>query len=373
MKLATRICIIVLALPLFVSATAEPVRTETSETGNVYVSGSDISIARAVDADLIAAGGRISIEHGVGADAALAGGNVEVRAPIKQDLRVAAGVVNLYNNIGGDLVAAGGTIKLDSTAAVAGSAWLAGSDVTISGKVNKGARIVANKFTLLGEINGNTKLYAQEINFMPGARINGDLSYSSAKPLAQDDALHVLGTITRMPMHEGWNPEQRQRVRFWFYPLFVLSLLAAGVLFALLFPLTVAGSQRTIAQYPLRSALTGLALLFAVPPAALFLMFTIIGIPIALMLVTLYPLMLLLGYLVAGFFIGRKVADAMKQAPELDFGRQVLFLLIALIILSAASWIPFLGGLVFLAALVMGVGGLAVWLYMQRSAQKTAP
>lgn len=107
MKLVFRICIIALALPLSVSAATEVVQTETSETGNVYICGADISIARAVEGDLIAAGGRISIEHEVGAAAALAGGKVDVRAPIKQDLRVAAGAINLHNKIGGDLVATG--------------------------------------------------------------------------------------------------------------------------------------------------------------------------------------------------------------------------------------------------------------------------
>jgi hypothetical protein len=135
----------------------------------------------------------------------------------------------------------------------------------------------------------------------------------SRYPLEPDKAAQVLGTITRDALPEGGNAKHRSsHALSWFHPVFILSMLASGVLLYLLFPDAVAGMQRTIKQYPLRSLLTGLALLFAVPPVAILFMATVIWIPIGFMLFALYPLMLLLGYLGAVFFIGRQTADVMK-------------------------------------------------------------
>jgi uncharacterized membrane protein len=52
--------------------------------------------------------------------------------------------------------------------------------------------------------------------------------------------------------------------------------------------------------------------------------------------------------------------------------RQGLFLLLALIILSLVTWIPFFGGLILIVALVIGIGGWAVWIYIQYNGHKVS-
>jgi hypothetical protein len=158
MKNMTRAGILIVFLSITLSAFAAPVNVESSPSGNMYISGGEVKVATAVPGDLLAAGGRVSVEREVGADAAVAGGSVDVRAPIGQDLRVAAGTANIDANVGGELVAAGGTVRVADTSAIAGSAWLAGSDVTLAGKVGKGAKIVGNKIAVSGEIDGDTSL-----------------------------------------------------------------------------------------------------------------------------------------------------------------------------------------------------------------------
>ncbi|MES2537087.1 MAG: hypothetical protein V4632_14580 [Pseudomonadota bacterium] len=373
MKIAAGIAILLFSLsPPFTGAAS--VSTDTSEAGNTYISGPDLKIATPVIADLLAAGGRVSVERAVGADAALAGGTVDVRAPIGQDLRAAGGTVNVGASIGGQLVAAGGTVRVEDAAAIAGSAWLAGSDVTLAGTVGKGAKIAAGKFTLSSQINGNTRLYAQDIYFLPGARINGDLFYASPTPLTPEQAAMVQGAITREDIPARRDPGHgATRMRAWFLPFFVLSMLAAGALLYLLFPNAVTGTQRAIRQYPLRSLLAGLALLFTVPPVAILLMVTVIGLPIGFTLLALYPIMLLLGYLGAAFFVGRQVANVMKQPPQLSGGRQLMFLALALVILGVVAWVPFLGGLILMVVLVMGIGGWAVWIHARTRTGQVAP
>lgn len=366
----------ILILPVAVAD--ERTTLETTPAGNVYGSGADLQLGAPVERDLLAAGGRISVQRGVGADAALAGGSVEVRAPIREDLRVAGGTVNIENAIGGELVAAGGTIRLEESAAVAGMAWLAGGNVTVAGKIGQGARIYANRATISGMIEGDARIAARDIELQPGARITGNLVYASSNPLDPDAANQVGGTITREPLRDAASAAppgvaSTAQAAAWAIPFVALSMLATGAVLALLFPNAVAGTQRTIGRYPVRSLLIGLALLFTVPPVAVLLMMTVVGVPIGLTLLALYLPMILVGFLGTAFFIGRRAADAMKQPERLRFGRQLLFLAAALVILGLSAAIPFVGALLLLLAVMLGIGGWATCIYLEHYDSRHAP
>jgi cytoskeletal protein CcmA (bactofilin family) len=315
-----------------IHAETDKVTTTMTDTGNLYLAGDDIRISEPALADLFVAGRRIIVEQSVGADGAIAGGMIDVKADINQDLRVAGGRINIGGNIGGDLVAAGGTVELEKSSRVGGSALIAGRDVLIGGRLAQGAKVYAARIALSGRIDGNTRLYAQNIVFSPGAKIDGELTYASANPLPPEQLAQVSGKVVREKTPEGWEPASRHSVT-WFHPAFFLSMLACGSLLFFLFPSAVSGARQTIKSYPLRSLMIGLALLFMLPPVAVLFIVTLIGIPIGLGLLASYPLLLIMGYLAAAFFIGRETADVLNQPRDVTTGRQIAFLALALLIL----------------------------------------
>ncbi len=349
------------------NAAAQTKAAETSAAGNTYLAGGDLRIVTPVIADLISAGGRISVEREVGADAALTGGSVDVRAPVMQDLRVAAGTVNIQSNIGGDLAAAGGSVKIENTARIAGSAWLSGGEVTVAGRIGKGAKIYGNRINISGEIVGDTRLAGQQIVLAPSARIDGNLSYASPTELPENQRAQISGTITRLETPEGWHADNSGRNALsWFHPIFFLSMLICGMLLYLLFPNAVTGAAYAIRQYPGRTLLAGVALLFTVPPLAILFMVTVVGLPIGFALLFLYPLALLLGYITTAFFVSREIAVALKKYTEPPgWKKQTLFLALSLLVLGIALVIPYLGGLILILAIVAGLGGWAVSVYFK--------
>lgn len=355
-----------LALAVMAPAVADVAAT-TTDAGNVYLSGDEIRLTEPVVADLFAAGRRISIDHPIGADGVLAGATVDIKAAIGQDLRVAGGRVNLDAGIGGDLLTTGGTVRVAKSSAVSGSTLIAGGKVIIDGRLAHGAKIYAREISISGQIAGDTRLYGQQVALAPGARIEGDLIYASTSPLPPEQLARVAGKVVREETPEGWKTasDRSAQSATWFRPVFFLSMLVCGSLLFVVFPGAVAGARQTIKHFPLRSLLIGLALLFTLPPVAILFMITVIGLPIGLALMALYPLLLLLGYLATAFFIGRATANAMKQPADFTFGKQIAFLAGALLILAVVSMIPVLGGLLMFLALVIGVGGWAVWLYQR--------
>ena len=346
---------------------APQVSSTTTDAGNIYISGSDIRITEPVQGDLFAAGRRVDVEQAVDADGAIAGDTIDIKADIGEDLRSAARSINLDGSIGGDLLAAGATIKVAKSSTVSGPAFMAGGEVIIDGRLMKGAKVYARKIVISGEIDGNARLYGQEIILAKGAKIDGDLIYASENPLPPEQSAQVTGKVVREKTPESWKPASRKptRAAIWFHPAFFLSMLACGSLLYLIFPNAVNGARMTIRRLPVRSLLIGLALLFTVPPVALLFMITLIGIPIGLGLAALYPVLLLLGYLGTAFFVGREVANALHQPEHFSIGRQIAFLAAALLILGVAAMIPVLGALLIFLALVIGIGGWAVWLYQR--------
>src|SRR5215210_4876406 len=62
---------------------------EDGTPSNVYMTGAEVRIERAVEGDLTVAAGRIHVGQPVGGDALLGAGSIDVQAPVGEDLRAA--------------------------------------------------------------------------------------------------------------------------------------------------------------------------------------------------------------------------------------------------------------------------------------------
>lgn len=333
------------------------------DSTNLYVSGNEVAIEAPVQADLFAAGRRVTVNQAVGADAAIAGEEIAINADIGQDLRVAGDRVDVAAKVGGELLAAGRTVRVARGADIAGPLLVAGEEVSVAGTLHKSMKAYASKIIISGDIAGNVRLYAKEIVLMPGATLRGDLFYTSPQALPAEQLARVSGSVRREEAPEPLKANQSGAALGWFHPVLFFSMLVSGALLALVFPGAVQGTQQAIRERPLRSMLAGLILLCAVPPMALLFMVTVVGAPIGLGLLAMYPVVLMLGYLAVAFALGRRVADALKQPQYGGLWRQLAFLAVALILLRLVALIPVLGTLLLLMAWIAGVGGWALWLH----------
>lgn len=343
-----------------IAAIADGIATSRSGSGNAYFGGSEVRIAQAVPADLYAAGGEVVVAESVAEDATLAGGRINVTAPVGQDLRVTGGKISIDAKVGGDLLAAGGNVSISPGSHIGGDVMLAGGDVRFAGQAMKDVKLAGGKLVLAGEVKGNARLYGRDIRLEPGARILGDLTYASRNVLSDQELALVAGNVRREDDAPDGNDNTGSD---WMHPVFFISMLACGSILFLVFPNAVKGAEQTMRHTPVKSLALGLVLLFALPPVAILFMITVIGIPIGFGLMLLYPLLLLLGYLCAALFVGHAVAHALKQSGKTGTAWQIVFLALALLLLSLAASIPVLGGLMVLLVALMGMGALVQWVY----------
>jgi cytoskeletal protein CcmA (bactofilin family) len=334
------------------------------DSPNLYLSGNEVTVVAPVQADLFAAGRRVTVNHAVGVDAAIAGGAVEINADIGQDLRVAATRVDIAGRVGGELLVAGRTVRIARTADIAGPLLVAGEEVVVAGTLRKSMRAYANKILISGDIAGNVRLYAKEIVLMPGATVRGDLFYSSPQALPAEQLAGVEGKVRRDETPDSVKADRSESTApGWFQPVLFFSLLVSGGLLAMVFPGAVQGTQATVLHHPLRSLLVGLVLLCAVPPIAVLFVLTVVGVPVGLGLLAMYPVIMMLGYLAVAFAVGRRLAAVMNQPGNAGRWRQLGYLALALVLLRLVALIPVLGMLVLFMAWTAGVGSWAIWLH----------
>ena len=362
---------------------------------NIYLAGGQVRTASAVEGDLFAAGGRVIVDQPVRGDAALAGGSVDVRAAVGDDLRVAAGSVSIESSVGGELFASAGSITLTPTARVGNAASLFAGSVTIDGKIDGPLKVYAQKIVLNGQVSGDAHLAGEQIELGPTAKIGGALSYASAAGLKQASGASIGGAITRevrsadrdgdyrgdrrgdrSGQGDGadhgdgdWHMQMQGAGPGWVGWLFgFVALLAFAAVFVLVFPVFSARAPDTLRSSPWLALALGFAALVAVPVLAVLLFITLLGIPLGMAVMALYPALLMTGYVVGVLFIARWVRTALGKGAPGSFTVTIGYFALALLLVMLVAMIPFIGALVSVVVMLLGLGGVALELHRRRQA-----
>jgi hypothetical protein len=388
----------VLVLPLLQPAQAQvpdvkPVPTSTArESGassgarNVYRAGGNVRLAAPVKGDFYAAGGRVTVDQPVAGDATLAGGAVTVRSPVGEDLRVAGGDLNIESTVGGELYASGGNITLSNAAAVAEAATLYGGNVNIEGKINGPLTVYAQKVILNGEVARDIEINAEEIELGPRAKLGAALRYPGTAQFKTAEGVIIGGAVTRGEAMNGrrdthhdreWHGQMMGTGPSWAGMAAstlasFIALLAASALFLLVFTGFSQRASYRIRATPWPALAAGVAVLLGTPMLAVLLLITLIGIPLGIALMMLFPLMLLMGCVVGVFSISQQVQSAIQkeafsETKAATLGFFALTLLLALLLGS----VPIIGSLILVAIMLLGTGACALELYaLVRSPRK---
>jgi hypothetical protein len=264
----------------------------------------------------------------------LFGANVEIDEPITGSVRAAAGRIVVKAPISGDFRGAAGQVVIDAS------------------------------------VGGNVTVAAGQLELGPNARIDGNLRFTGGS-LERDPAAQVTGTIEQASGRHGphFATFGHSGPGRWIWTA-GLMLLAAIIAAAL--PGAADRMAQEFRARPWMPPVLGFIALTCIPVAAVLVMITIIGIPIGVLALLAYAALLLVGYVAAavvvgGLLLGRFKAEAVGLATW-RAGAAVL----AMLSLALLARIPYLGGLVQFAALLVGVGLVAA-LFHRRSPPPAAP
>ncbi len=326
-----------------------------------YVAGATLTVSEAVAGDLIAAGGNVDIDAPVAGDAVVAGGHVRIGGDIAQSVYAAGGEVKIGGKVGRNVRVAGGQVDITPKAQIAGNLTVGGGQVNLKGSVTGHVLVGGGRVFIDAAVGGDVDAASAQVELGPHARIAGKLRYGSAKELQRDPQAQVLGGVEQQ--EESVADRERRHGERRFIPggasvAWMLGTMLLAVVLLAALPRFYDQVAQTLRARPGTSLLLGFVLLVCVPAAALILMITIIGIPLALVTIALYLALLPVGYASAGIALGAWALQRFKSDRASQRGWRIASALLAVLLLALLGRIPAVGAIVGFASLVAGLGAL---------------
>ncbi len=372
---------------------------------DLYVGAGTFTLNGTVKGDLIVFGNTIEVNGTVEGDLIAAGQTIVVKGTVADDARLAGQVLTLDSGaqVGDDVVAAGFSIEGRKDSSVGGDFIYAGYQAFLVGDVAQDLKVAAGGLQLSGSVGGDVDAKVGEAGkerpptfFMPGApaapsipmgltvdegaRIGGKLDYTSAGEVSIPAGV-VAGVITHhMPEVEAKEEAVVSPLgRFLGHLQRLVALLLVGLLVVWVIPGWTRRVTDALRARPLPSLGWGVVTI-----AAVFLAFLIILVAMILLAVVLDAVKLgnlvgtvivlgLLAIFVLAVLFGLTIAYFTKIVVSFLGGRLLLGLLkrdwaegriwplvVGVVLFVILTAIPFLGGLINLVVVLLGLG--ALWL-----------
>jgi cytoskeletal protein CcmA (bactofilin family) len=222
--------------------------------------------------------------------------------------------------------------------------------VSVAGRVRGDLVVVSGKLRISGTVDGDVVAVSERATLARGAHIGGDLIYGDKRPLVASGAT-VEGDVDRVSVSEITDPVGFiGAVAVWI--AVSVSALVLGLLLLWLAPRALQAAFAAATTSLGATIGWGLLLFFGLPILAVIALVTLVGIPLGVaLLLALLPLYAI-GYTTSAWLLGRRLV----RPPR---GR-VLAFLAGLAILRLLAIIPIVGGIVWFAATVVGLGALMV-------------
>lgn len=222
--------------------------------------------------------------------------------------------------------------------------------VSVGGRVRGDLVVVNGRLRISGTVEGDVVAVADRAALAPGARVGGDFIYGDERPLVASGAT-IGGDVQRVSVGEVTDPVGFVGAAALWIAVSV-SALVLGLLLLWLAPRALDAAFRAASTSLGATIGWGLLLFFGLPILAVIALVTIVGIPLGVaLLLALLPIYAI-GYTTSAWLLGRRLV----RPPR---GR-VLAFLAGLAILRILAIIPIVGGIVWFAATVVGLGALLV-------------
>lgn len=330
-----------------------------------FAAGGRVSVNDSVTGDLIAAGGEVTLNAEVGGDLVVAGGNVRLAGSGSQGLYAAGGSIDIDARIARNARAAGGSVSLGSAGQIAGNATFAGGEVVVRGGVGGYLQAGGGRVYLDGPVGGDVEVAAESIELGPNARIEGRLRYTSQNEISRADGAEVKGGIERLASDEAARAKFSRFAGGGLGVTWSLGLVVAAALLAGVLPGLASRLGDTLRQRFGWSLLAGFIALVGIPVVALILLATLIGAPLAVAAIAGYLALLLTGYVASGVGAGNLALRRWRPERAASTAWRIGAAAVGMFVIVLLGQLPWLGGVVGIVALLLGMGALLMQLRHQ--------
>jgi len=329
-------------------------------SSNLYAAGQTITIDGAVSGDLIAAAQTISINGRVDGDIIAVAQEITINGEVGGNVRTAGNSIAINGVVAKNVNAFGSTLSIGSNARIGWDVLLAGFTTEMRGVIDGGLSGYSDKILIGGKIGEDVNLklarsrQKQEIIIAPEAVINGDLIYTSSSVAKISESASLAGKIQQVAPKN----ENEKWLWLWSQMFSIFAALMVGLFLIFIAKNITNRIAASLEERPFQALLPGLILTFALPPIALVLAITIIGLPLALITITGWLIAIYLAKILTAIIVGRWLIKKLIKKEWSLFVSLVLGIFICWFLFA----IPLVGWIFSLIAICFGLGG--IWSYV---------
>jgi hypothetical protein len=328
---------------------------DEAEDEDAYVAASSARIDGTINGDLLIASGAIDIGGVVTGDVfVLSHSRLRISGAVEGSVRGIARSIEISGTVGGDVAVVAGALNVEGEVArdvllFAGSATLTGS----AGRDVKG-RFLDGDFD--GAVGRDVDVTVRSLSIGPRTDVGEDLIYRADGDASISGGASVEGRLERLPSRATFI------VRVWLTAATILAFpafVASGFLLLLIFRSTMARASGLVRTVPLRALWVGFLAVIGLPLLSVFLLFTLVGAPVGILVALLWLFALVFA-----------------PVPAISAGGDYLLRgrggLLGAFVVGALVWrlgiwlIPVFGVLLYTTALAAGTGGLVMAAWRQR-------
>lgn len=325
-------------------------------TEETWVSAQTVRMTGSASNDFFAAAQAMELLGLFHGDVWSIGDSIHAAGIFQRSTRLISRIAQIQGTHHGAVMAVGNTVKVDRQAVVYGDLFCLGENVIIEGSVDGNTRILAQRITLGGEISGDISIVARDIVVLPNTILNGNVTYQAAEELVLPASVVLDGGLTRtFPVVEHrWFKENLEG-----HFMFALAALLTGFVFTALFPRYTGAAVQNLRTANGLCALSGFAALVIMPMAAMIMLFTVIGMPLSILLLLFYGILLYLSKVIVALWIGSLILKRNSFHKKQVAAPMAL----GLLILYASTSLEAVGMMVNIAIIIFGLGALSVALF----------
>ncbi|MBN1494297.1 hypothetical protein JW911_01015 [Candidatus Peregrinibacteria bacterium] len=328
---------------------------------DAYLGGGLITVEKDVAGDLYIGGGSVTVNGNIEGDLVVGAGQIVVNGNVKDDLRAAGGSIFVNGSVGDDIIVTGGQLNLGAQSLVGGSLVLGTGYANILGTINEDIKGGGGKIVLGGTVYRDIMVEVGEnISLTKDARINGNLVYTSLVE-GKFDETQIGGYIefNKQKPAEDVGTQMENFFTRWhlFFELgHYAALMLIALVFILLVPAAFVSINKTLKAHFWKSLGLGFVISICSVAAAIIIAITVIGLPLAGILLGILLIMWCVAKVYTAAFIGSLLIKPKKTTKLKLFGITALGGFILLVV----GLVPFIGWLL-VKLVVMAAFGALVW------------
>lgn len=366
----------------------ERITVDSALRHDLYLAAEYVGVNAPVYGDLRAAAADIKVQDTIRGDLTVAGGTVNVSGPVLDDLVAFGGDINIMSTVAGDLIVMGGTVNIGREVTVDQDLVVFSGEVTMEGKIGGDVKAWGGEILMLGEtagavaasggeitiggtFRGPIQLTAESISLEPDANMYGDLRYwlPEGQPVPDFDRAMVNASA----LYDA--SLSREEIATWlgipipWFTIAIIYFLSALLMIAFfhwVFDKPLVRASQKLREDFMGSFGYGVLYLLGMPMLIGLLLFTLVGIPLGLLLLFGYSFSILFGHMIAATVFTSTINEQYKY--HWSKGRKILVALLVFAVIRGLTLTPVLG--LFLSVLVVGAcfGALIMTAVRKKSA-----